>query len=87
MLLFFHAVILLAWAIAGASARGGAAFRVGRNVKPSRLFKPSVNKVTTNVLLLQKGGASSQSSEYLTAIRQGKGVNGLYSRVKVCRCT
>lgn len=83
------AAILLTFVLlactSGVSARGSIDFRLGATFRLTKVSRPSPNKVTANVLTLERSGASSQSSEYLTAIRQGSPVDGVYSRVQVRR--
>lgn len=74
--------ILLAWAL-GVSARGSIDFKLRTPFRPVVVSRPSPNELTDNVLTLERNEASSQSSEYLSAIRQGSGVDGVYSRVQV----
>lgn len=84
-------IMLLSFLIAAAlvslsgkvSARGSLDFRLRESSKRAAITESSPTRLTNNVLQLQRVNASSQSAEYLRAVRAGSQVNGIYSRLEV----
>lgn len=83
MLFPLCATTLLAWSISGVSARDSSHFTISTPFRPRIVSPRSPNRVTTNIITLQRSDAISRSSEYLAAIRKGNSINGVYSRLQV----